>query len=315
MSFMKRLFEADTASHLARAEKYERLGKLGMARLELDRALEAVSWEDSVRREQIHASIDRLTQQEQEDAEARAREALRHGDFKKARYYLNVALSKLEEGCLAYQGLQNQLEAIPAGPEEAELEDELESILNAEAGVDFVERQRALEFWKSGFPPYKEDYYFRKALSSEVVRAQAEQVARSPDDEDACFNFGITLAQLGLINKAAEQIRHFVSLKPEDRDAHYFLANLLADQGRDDEAIREFEKTISIDPEFVEAYFYLGEHYENLEDDERAEKCFEHIVRHKSDHELAEESRAKLEALRNKGESGHTPKDSESFKP
>src|SRR2546422_11586312 len=102
MSFMKRLFEADTASHLARAEKYERLGKLGIARLELDRALEAVSWEDSVRREQIHASIDRLTQQEQEDAEARAREALRHGDFKKARYYLHVALSKLEEGCLAY---------------------------------------------------------------------------------------------------------------------------------------------------------------------------------------------------------------------
>jgi tetratricopeptide (TPR) repeat protein len=307
MSFMKRLFEADTASHLARAEKYERLGKLGMARLELDRALEAVSWEDSVRREQIHASIDRLTLQEQEDAEARAREALRHEDFKKARYYLNVALSKLEEGSPAYQDLQSQLESIAVGPEETELEDELESILTAEAGVDFVERQRALEFWKSGFPPYKEDYYFRKALSSEVVRAQAERVEQSPEDEDACFNFGITLAQLGLIDKAAEQIRHFVSLKPEDRDAHYFLANLLADQGRDDEAIREFEKTISIDPEFVEAYFYLGEHYENLEDYERAEKCFEHILRNRNNHELAEESRAKLRALRSKGDLSHTP--------
>ena len=309
MSFLKRLFGADVASHLARAEKYERLGKLGMARFELDRALEAVSLEDSDRREQIHVSIDRLTQREQEDAETQAREALTHGDSKKARYYLNVALSKLEEGSPAYQNLQSQLEAIPEGPEEAELEDELEVLLTPEAGIDFVERQRALEFWKSGFPPYKEDYYFRKALSSEVVRAQAEQVAQSPEDADACFNFGVTLAQLGLIDKAAEQIRRFVSLRPKDRDAHYFLANLLADQGRDDEAIREFEKTISIDPDFLEAYFYLGEHYENLEDYERAEKCFEHILRNQNDHELADEARAKLEALRNQGELSHTPKD------
>ena len=106
-----------------------------------------------------------------------------------------------------------------------------------------------------------------------------------------------------------QQIRRFVSLKPEDRDAHYFLANLLSDQGRDDEAIQEFEQTISIDPNFLEAYFYLGEHYENLEDYERAEKCFEHILRSKNDHELAEEARAKLESLRNKDELSHTPKD------
>jgi len=311
MSFLKRLFETDAASHLARAEKYERLGKLGMARLELDRALESVGWENSNLREQIHASIDRLARQEQQDAEARAREALSQGDSKKARYYLNIALSKLTEGSPAYEEIQNRLEAIPIDPAEAEMEDDLDPLLKSEAGIDFVDRQRALEFWKSGFPPYKEEYYFRKALSSDLVRAQAEQVVQSPEDKDALFNFGITLAQLGLIDKATEQIRRFVSLEPKDRDAHYFLANLLADQGRDDEAIREFEKTISIDPEFVEAYFYLGAHYEDLEDDERAEKCFEHILRHNSNHELAEESRARLEDLRNKRESVHTPNDSQ----
>jgi tetratricopeptide (TPR) repeat protein len=307
MNFLKRLFEADAASHLERAEKYERLGKLGMARLELDRALEATSWDDSVQRDQIHGCIDRLTRQEQEDAESQAREALKRGDSKKARYHLNIALSKVQEGSVACEDLQKQLEAIPVGSEESDLEKELEPFLNSEAGIDFVERQRALEFWKSGFPPYKEDYYFRKAMSSELVRAQAEQVARSSEDKDALFNFGVTLAQLGLIDKATEQIQHFVSLAPEDRDAHYFLANLLADQGCDDEAIREFEKTISIDPEFMEAYFYLGEHYENLEDYERAEQCFDFIVRHRSDHDLAEESRAKLEALQAREESPHSP--------
>src|SRR5262249_53996408 len=178
---------------------YERLGKLGMARLELDRALEAVSWDDSALREQIHASIDRLAKQEQQDAESQAREALKQGDSKKTRYYLNIALSKVQEGSSAYQDLKEQLEAIPTGSEESELEEELAPLLDNEAGIDFVDRQRALEFWKSGFPPYKEDYYFRRALSSELVRAQAEQVAKSPEDKDALFNFGITLAQLGLI--------------------------------------------------------------------------------------------------------------------
>src|SRR5262249_13307280 len=110
MSFLKRLFEGDTASYLERAEKYERLGKLGMSRLELDRALEAVSWDDSALREQIHASIDRLTKQEQQDAESQAREALKQGDSKKARYYLNIALSKVREGSPAYKNLREQLE-------------------------------------------------------------------------------------------------------------------------------------------------------------------------------------------------------------
>jgi hypothetical protein len=113
MSFLKRLFGADVASHLARAEKYERLGKLGMARFELDQALEAVSLEDSDRREQIHVSIDRLTQREQEDAETQAREALTHGDSKKGeRYYLNVAFSKPEEGSRLSKPAES-LEAIP----------------------------------------------------------------------------------------------------------------------------------------------------------------------------------------------------------
>jgi tetratricopeptide (TPR) repeat protein len=312
MNFLKRLFEGDAASYLERAEKYERLGKLGMARLELDRALEVVSWDDSVRREQIHASIDRLTKHEQQDAESQAREALKQGDSKKARYYLNIGLSKVQEGSPAYKALKEQLEAIPVGSEESELEEELDPLLESEAGIDFVERQRALEFWKSGFPPYKEDYYFRRALSSQLVRAQAEQVAQYPEDKDALFNFGITLAQLGLIGKATEQIQHFLSLAPEDRDGHYFLANLLTDQGRDDEAVREFEKTISIDPEFMEAYFYLGQHYEDLGDYERAEQCFDYIVHHKGHHDLAEESRARLEALQAR-KSSDTPNDSQSF--
>jgi tetratricopeptide (TPR) repeat protein len=269
-----------------------------MARLELENALEMTGLRDEAQRKQINVLLDRIAMSDQEDTEAQAEEALRNGDHQKARYYLNVALSRLEEGSSEFDRIKSKLDFIPEGIEEAEIEDELETILRADVGVSFLDRQRALEFWKSGFPPYREEYYFNKALTSNVVQAQAEQVSKNPDDADGHFNFGVTLAQLGLIKKALEQIRFFVLLRPEDRDGHYFLANLLADQGYDEEAIREFEKTITLDPGFAEAYFYLAEHYRQLKDFERAERLYQHIIEREKGSELAEESQAKLEAIR-----------------
>ena len=197
----------------------------------------------------------------------------------------------------AYDRVLAQLNSIPEDSEEAAVVDELDNALRAEVGVDYLDRQRYLEFWKSGYPPYKEEYYFNKALTSEVFRAQAEQVAQNPEDADTRFNFGITLAQLGLIDKALEEIRRFVALRPDDRDGHYLLANLLADQGRDDEAVREFEKTISLDSGVLQAYYYLAVHYADLQDWERAEKLFAHVVEKGKGTELAEESRSRLDAI------------------
>ena len=298
MSLIRELLGLDANSCLQRAEKYEKTGKLRMARLELENALEMTGLRDEAQRKQINVLLDRIAMSDQEGTEAQAEEALRNGDHQKARYYLNVALSRLEEGSSEFDRIKSKLDFIPEGIEEAEIEDELEAILRADVGVSFLDRQRALEFWKSGFPPYREEYYFNKALTSDVVQVQAEQVSKNPDDADGHFNFGVTLAQLGLIKKALEQIRFFVSLRPEDRDGHYFLANLLADQGYDEEAIREFEKTIALDPGFAEAYFYLAEHYRQLKDFERAERLYQHIIEREKGSELAEESQAKLEAIR-----------------
>ena len=298
MSLIRELLGLDVASCLQRAQKYEKIGKLRMARLELENALEMTGLRDEAQRKQINVLLDRIAMSDQEGTEAQAEEALRNGDHQKARYYLNVALSRLEEGSSEFDRIKSKLDFIPEGIEEAEIEDELEAILRADVGVSFLDRQRALEFWKSGFPPYREEYYFNKALTSDVVQVQAEQVSKNPDDADGHFNFGVTLAQLGLIKKALEQIRFFVSLRPEDRDGHYFLANLLADQGYDEEAIREFEKTIALDPGFAEAYFYLAEHYRQLKDFERAERLYQHIIEREKGSELAEESQAKLEAIR-----------------
>jgi hypothetical protein len=72
MSLIRRLFGLDVASHLQRAEKYEEVGKLGMARLELERALEIASLEDDAQREQVNRVLDRISTKEQEDAESRA---------------------------------------------------------------------------------------------------------------------------------------------------------------------------------------------------------------------------------------------------
>jgi len=280
----------DLASHLERAEKWERAGKLGMAQLEYVRAIEIAAAADPEQREQINARMDALAARQQEDAEARALEALKAGNHEQARYHFNVALSKLEEGSPAHNSILTQLNSLPEEPIESKL-------FGTDAGIDFVDRQRTLEFWKSGFPPYKEEYYFNKALTSELVLAESEQVAKNPADADACFNFGVTLAQLGLVNKALDQIRRFVELKPDDRDGHYFLANLLADQGYDDEAVREFEKTIALDPNFREAYFYLGQHYLNLDDTLQAERIFTHLLSQEPNSELAEEVRGQLKLI------------------
>jgi tetratricopeptide (TPR) repeat protein len=293
MSLIKRLFGLDVAAHLERAERYERSGKLGMAQLELERALEIAGPALTEQREEINTRMDALAAKRHEDAEARALEALRSGDLQQARYHLNVALSKLEEGSSAYDRILDQLNSLPE-PVESELESKL---FETDAGVDFVDRQRTLEFWKSGVPPYKEEYYFNKALTSELVLAESEQVTKNPQDADARFNFGVTLAQLGLVNKALDQIRRFVELKPDDRDGHYFLANLLADQGYDDEAVREFEKTIALDPNFREAYFYLGKHYLSLDDAQQAERIFTHLLSQDPGSELAEETRAQLDLI------------------
>jgi len=303
MSLMKRLFGLDVASHMERADKYEQAGKLGMAQLELERALEIAGAADPAERERINSRMDSLATKQHEDAEGRGLEAMKAGDHQQARYHFNVALSKLEEESPAYTRILDRLNSLPEEP----LEDGLESkLFDTDAGVDFVDRQRTLEFWKSGVPPYKEEYYFNKALTSELVLAQSEQVTKNPEDPDACFNFAVTLAQLGLVNKALDQIRRFVELKPDDREGHYFLANLLADQGYDDEAVREFEKTIALDPNFHEAYFYLGQHYLNLDDTQQAHRIFTHLLSQDPNSELAEEVRAQLDLLRAKSQARTT---------
>jgi tetratricopeptide (TPR) repeat protein len=265
-----------------------------MAQLEYERAIEIAAAADAEQREQINARMDALAARQHEDAEARALEALKAGNPEQARYHFNVALSKLEEDNPAYSRILTQLNSLPEEPMDSELESKL---FGTDAGIDFVDRQRTLEFWKSGFPPYKEEYYFNKALTSELVLAQSDQATKDPADADACFNFGVTLAQLGLVNKALDQIRRFVELKPDDRDGHYFLANLLADQGYDDEAVREFEKTIALDPNFREAYFYLAQHYLNLDDTQHAERIFTHLLSQDPNSELAEEVRAQLKLI------------------
>jgi tetratricopeptide (TPR) repeat protein len=298
LDLLRELLGWDVEGCLQRAEKYERIGKLGMARLELENALEVASLKNEAQRRQINERLDRILSEEQKDLESQAQDALSRGDSQRARYFLNAALSKLEEGNPEFDRVAAKLDSIPESSEEAEVEDELNVILRADVGVRFLDQQRALEFWKSGFPPYKEEYYFNKALTSEVIKTQVAQVNQNPGDADANFNLGLTLAQLGLIGKALEQIRRFVLLKPEDRDGHYMLANLLADEGVEEEAIREFEKTISIDPNFTEARFYLAELYYRLDDFDSAAGLYHLVAEMEKGGNLSEDSRMRMQAIK-----------------
>jgi tetratricopeptide (TPR) repeat protein len=297
MSLFKSLFGFDAAASLERAKKYESLGKLDMARLELEDILSNLPPGEKELRGTVNTSLDRITRLENEDFLAQAEDAHTRGEFKRARYFFNAALAYRERGTPEYSALQEKLNAIPQDLEDAGIEDELDSILRADVGINFLDRQRALEFWKSGFPPYKEEYYFKKALTSDVMQAQVREVQEKPDDPDACFNLGVTLAQLGLAQKAREQIRHFLELRPDDREGLFLLANLLADEGQEAESIRVFEKVISLDPNFLEAYFYLGMVYSRLRDDARARQLFQQIINQGEKSELAEEARLRMEGL------------------
>jgi len=157
MSLLKRLFGLDATASLEQAGKYAKLGKLAMARLELEEALTVIPLADQEMRQKVNVELDRILQLEQADVMGKVEEALKMGDSQKARYFLNVALSRHEAGSAEHQQLLERLRTIPESPEEAQLEDELDSFLRAEVGVNFLDRQRKLEFWKSGFPPYKEE--------------------------------------------------------------------------------------------------------------------------------------------------------------
>jgi tetratricopeptide (TPR) repeat protein len=297
MSLFKTIFGFNAATSLERAEKYEKLGKLDMARLELEEALSNLPPGEREFRETINSRLDRIVRQESEDSLAQAENALAHGEVRRARFYLNVAQARQAEGTPEYQAIQEKLNKLPQDLEEAGIEDELDSMLRAEVGINFLDRQRKLEFWKSGFPPYKEEYYLKKALTSEVVQAQVREVQERPDDPDACFNLGVTLAQLGLVIRALEQIRHFLELRPDDREGLYLLAHLLSDDGQEAESIRIFEKVISLDPEFLEAYYYLGIVYVRLGDEFRARQLFQQIIKKGEGTELAEEAQTQLDEM------------------
>lgn len=297
MSLFKTLFGFDAAASMERAEKYERLGKLDMAQLELEETLSNLPLGEKDLRGTINTALDRICRLGKEDSLAQAEGALARGEFKQARYFFNAALARQAEGTPDYLALQEKLNAVPQDMEDAGIEDELDSILRADVGIDFLDRQRTLEFWKSGFPPYKEEYYFKKALTSDVMQAQFREVQEKPDDPDACFNLGVTLAQLGLVQKALEQIRHFLELRPVDREGLFFLANLLADDGQEAESIRIFEKVIALNPNFLEAYFYLGVVYSRLGDDTRSRQIFQQVVEKGEKSELAEEARLRMDGL------------------
>src|SRR5262249_23843322 len=149
MSLVKKLFGLYVASHLERAEKYERAGKLGMAQLELERALEIVNQAEREEWEQINSRIDALSSTHLEHAETRGLESLKAVHHQQPRDDFNVALCKLEEGSSDFHRILERLGSLPEESNENGLES---TLFGTDAGIDFVDRQRTLEFWKSGVP-------------------------------------------------------------------------------------------------------------------------------------------------------------------
>jgi tetratricopeptide (TPR) repeat protein len=86
---------------------------------------------------------------------------------------------------------------------------------------------------------------------------------------------GITLQELGRLDKAEASYNQAIALKSDFAEAHYNLGNTLKELGRLDEAEASYNQTIALKPDFADAHVNLGITLFEKEDDFGALNCFQ----------------------------------------
>ena len=93
----------------------------------------------------------------------------------------------------------------------------------------------------------------RTGRESEVLNANQKAAQLGPQDAEAHYNLGCTLAGLGRLEEAVGSYRQAIALKPDYVQAYSNMGAACKEKGDLDAAIESYTKALKIEPDYAEA--------------------------------------------------------------
>ncbi|HEY2931909.1 MAG TPA: tetratricopeptide repeat protein [Acidobacteriota bacterium] len=295
--FFKNLSPEEIDRIIARADDYTADGQLGFARLEYIKALRGA--EPGHQADEISQKLRAVEQQLVQKNLERYQNFMDAGETASAVEALETALPLAEEGSDQYWNLMKLYEQAESKERLEDLSEELKIWIDqgVEPGVQFADRHRKWLMALTGASPFDDRLDHSETIVSEELLRLYQKVIDEPENADARYNLGLTLAQYGLLQRATAQFQKYVGLKPDDPEGFFILANLQADRGVYEDALVNFEKTLRLSPGYQPAYFYMAEVYEKNDDPDEAARLYRIVAGLDRNSEFAEEARSRLEEV------------------
>ena len=124
----------------------------------------------------------------------------------------------------------------------------------------------------------------------EAVDADRVAVALSPQDAEAHYNLGNSLAELDRLGEAEESYSRAIALKPGFAEAKFNLGNTQRERGKHDEAESNYTQAIALKPDFVQAHHNLGSTLQQLGRLDEAEASYNKAIALEPDYAAARNS-------------------------
>jgi tetratricopeptide (TPR) repeat protein len=142
--------------------------------------------------------------------------------------------------------------------------------------------------------------YFQAGELDRAIGAYRKAVELAPEYAEAHSNLGVVLQHQGQVNEAIDHYRLAARLTPNDANVCHNLGMALADAGDLPGAEAQLRLALAKEPANADFHYALGTILERQGGRDDAARAFERALRLDSGHAAA---RAKLESLRNGGES------------
>ena len=291
----KELTDEEIDSLLERGYDYAQQGRFGFARLEYLKAFHGAE-PSGYRLEEIEKQLREASQRLVEKNLEQYRNLMESGDTSSAVESLGTALRLCEEGTEQYCQLMKMYQLATSKQRAEDLAEELRMWVDqgVEPGVQFADRHRKWMMALAVGNPFDDRLDHSDDIVSEDLLPLYQKVVDEPENADARYNLGLTLAQYGLLNRATTQFQRYVGLKPDDPEGFFILGNILADRGLFDEALLELESAIRLNHGYQGAYFYMAEIYEKQGDLNEATRLYRTVIDLDPKTEFADEARGRL---------------------
>jgi tetratricopeptide (TPR) repeat protein len=243
-------------------------------------------------KEKLHSANEGLMRKNLE----RYRNFMESRDTDSAVEALETALRLCEEGSDPYWHLMRLYESATSQQHAEDLAEELEMWAEpgVEPGVQFADRHRKWMMALAVGNPFDDRLEHSEDIVSKDLLPLYQKVVDEPENADARYNLGLTLAQYGLLQRATAQFQRYVALKPDDPEGFFILGNIFADRGLYEEALLGLENAVRLNPGYQSAYFYMADIYQKHDDFDEAARLYNTVIDLDPKSEFADEARARL---------------------